>query len=101
MAGLRYDRHNVHGNIFTPRLSLKYSPNKDNTIRLTGGSGYRVVNLFTEDHAALTGSREVEIENDLKPEQSWNVNLNYARNIVLTKGFVRSGCQLILHVFYK
>jgi outer membrane receptor for ferrienterochelin and colicins len=99
LAGLRYDRHNVHGNIFTPRLSLKYSPNKDNTIRLTGGSGYRVVNLFTEDHAALTGSREVEIENDLDPEQSWNINLNYARNIVLSKGFVNLDASLFYTYF--
>lgn len=99
LAGLRYDRHNVHGNIFTPRLSLKYSPNPNNTIRLTGGSGYRIVNLFTEDHAALTGSREVEIETDLKPEQSWNVNLNYARNLILTKGFVNLDASLFYTYF--
>jgi outer membrane receptor for ferrienterochelin and colicins len=28
------------------------------------------VNLFTEDHAALTGAREIIIANNLKPEQS-------------------------------
>jgi outer membrane receptor for ferrienterochelin and colicins len=30
------------------------------------------VNLFTEDHAALTGAREIIIANNLKPEQSIN-----------------------------
>jgi outer membrane receptor for ferrienterochelin and colicins len=35
---------------------------------LSGGNGFRVVNLFTEDHAALTGAREVIIKNELKPE---------------------------------
>lgn len=99
LAGLRYDRHNVHGNIFTPRLSLKFSPNANNTLRLTGGSGYRVVNLFTEDHAALTGSREVEIRNNLKPEQSWNVNLNYARNIILNEGFINFDASLFYTYF--
>lgn len=99
LAGLRYDRHNVHGNIFTPRLSFKYSPNANNTFRLTGGSGYRVVNLFTEDHAALTGSREVEIRNNLKPEQSWNVNLNYARTIILNEGFVNFDASLFYTYF--
>lgn len=99
LAGLRYDRHNVHGNIWTPRLSFKYSPNKNNTLRLTGGSGYRVVNLFTEDHAALTGSREVEILSDLKPEQSWNVNLNYARNIILPEGFISLDASLFYTYF--
>lgn len=88
LAGLRYDQHNIHGSIFTPRLSFKYSPDKNNTFRLTSGSGYRVVNLFTEDHAALTGSREVVIQNDLNPEQSWNVNFNYAHNILMKNGFL-------------
>ncbi|MCW5911034.1 MAG: TonB-dependent receptor [Cyclobacteriaceae bacterium] len=99
LAGLRYDRHNVHGNIFTPRLSFKYSPNANNTLRLTGGSGYRVVNLFTEDHAALTGSREVEIRNDLKPEQSWNVNLNYAHNFIVNDGFIGFDASLFYTYF--
>jgi outer membrane receptor for ferrienterochelin and colicins len=36
-----------------------------------------VANVFSEDHAALTGSREVIVVDDLKPEQSVNVNLNY------------------------
>jgi outer membrane receptor for ferrienterochelin and colicins len=87
LAGIRYDLHNEHGNIFSPRLSFKYSPNKNNTIRLSGGNGFRVVNLFTEDHAALTGAREVVIKSELKPEQSWNVNLNYVTFINVKNGY--------------
>lgn len=81
LIGIRYDNNNDHGNIFTPRLSFKYKPNNNHTIRLSGGNGYRVVNLFTEDHAALTGARQVVITEKLKPEQSWNVNLNYVTQI--------------------
>ncbi|MBN8576623.1 MAG: carboxypeptidase-like regulatory domain-containing protein [Cytophagales bacterium] len=99
LAGMRYDRHNVHGNIFTPRLSFKYAPNINNTLRLTGGSGYRVVNLFTEDHAALTGSREVQIRNNLKPEQSWNANLNYAHNFIMKDGFINFDASLFYTYF--
>ncbi|AFD07259.1 TonB-dependent receptor [Solitalea canadensis] len=88
LAGIRYDHHNEHGNIFTPRLSFKYAPNTTNTIRLSAGNGYRVVNLFTEDHAALTGAREVVIKNDLLPERSWNVNLNYSTIISHSAGFI-------------
>jgi outer membrane receptor for ferrienterochelin and colicins len=44
--------------------------------------------LFTEDHAALTGSREVVIMNELRPEKSWNVNLNYSKNFVFADGIV-------------
>lgn len=88
LGGLRYDHHNHHGKIFSPRVSIKYSPDKSNTFRLSAGNGFRVVNLFTEDHAALTGARAVVIKNELKPEQSWNVNLNYATQIAHASGFI-------------
>lgn len=88
LGGMRYDYNNEHGSIYTPRLSFKYAPNSSNTFRLGGGNGYRVVNLFTEDHAALTGAREVVIASYLKPEKSWNANLNYTRFIRYHKGFM-------------
>src|SRR5690606_21982692 len=88
LTGLRYDHHNQHGHIVSPRLSFKYAPNPNNTFRLSAGNGFRVVNLFTEDHAALTGSREVIIKNELKPEQSWNVNLNYTKQIAYSGGSI-------------
>ena len=77
LLGLRYDYNSVHGNILTPRFSWKWARNAQNILRLTAGSGYRVANIFTEDHAALTGAREVVIREDLQPERSWNGNLNY------------------------
>jgi len=55
-------------------------------LRLNTGTGFRVVNLFTEDHAALTGSREVVIVGDLAPEESINVNLNYLMKRYLASG---------------
>jgi outer membrane receptor for ferrienterochelin and colicins len=88
LGGLRYDYNSDHGSIFTPRLSCKYKPDKTNTIRLSGGNGYRVVNLFTEDHAALTGARKVIIASALKPEQSWNGNINYTAFVRHKKGFI-------------
>jgi len=87
LAGLRYDYNSTHGNIFTPRLSFKYAPNNSSTFRLSAGNGYRVVNLFTEDHAALTGAREVVIAAALQPEQSWNGNANYSAFIKHSSGF--------------
>ncbi len=88
LLGLRYDYNNEHGNIITPRLSFKYSPDKNNTIRLSAGNGFRVVNLFTEDHAALTGAREVVIASALRPEKSWNTNLNYTGFVILKKAVI-------------
>jgi outer membrane receptor for ferrienterochelin and colicins len=81
LLGFRYDHNPVHGNIYTPRIAYKWSMNDNNIIRLNAGTGFRVVNLFTEDHAALTGARYVEVKSELKPEKSYNVNLNYIKKI--------------------
>jgi outer membrane receptor for ferrienterochelin and colicins len=87
LLGMRYDYNSIHGNVFTPRINYKWnSKNKHNILRLSLGNGYRVANVFTEDHAALTGAREVIFLNDLKPETSWNGNLNFVKNIFATNG---------------
>ncbi|MBT8257233.1 MAG: TonB-dependent receptor [Bacteroidia bacterium] len=90
LLGARYDYDKRHGNIFTPRLAYKFKPSDQDVIRLNAGTGFRVVNLFTEDHAAVTGSREVLIEEQLKPERSINVNLNYLRKFFTEKGMIIS-----------
>ncbi|WP_288881956.1 TonB-dependent receptor [Pedobacter panaciterrae] len=86
LAGFRYDYNSVHGNIFTPRVAYKWSIDDNNILRLNAGTGFRVVNIFTEDHAALTGARTVEIPNELKPEKTYNVNLNYLKKIYTDNG---------------
>ncbi|HRO42404.1 MAG TPA: TonB-dependent receptor [Flavipsychrobacter sp.] len=88
LAGYRYDYNEHHGNIHSPRLAYKWSPNKSNTLRASFGTGFRVVNLFTEDHAALTGAREVIIEEELNPERSYNGNLNYVLKTTFNSGFI-------------
>lgn len=82
LLGLRYDYNNNHGNILTPRFAYKWKINEDNIFRVNAGTGFRVVNLFTEDHAALTGARTVEILEALRPEKSYNVNLNFLKRII-------------------
>ncbi|ALJ00213.1 TonB-dependent receptor [Rufibacter tibetensis] len=86
LLGMRYDYNSRHGNIFTPRLAYKWAPNENNILRLNAGTGFRVVNLFTEEHAALTGSRTVEVKEELNPEKSYNVNLNYIKKVVTSNG---------------
>ncbi|MEZ4810053.1 MAG: TonB-dependent receptor [Allomuricauda sp.] len=86
LAGLRYDYDRRHGNIFTPRAAYKWKLSDHDILRVNAGTGFRVVNLFTEDHAALTGSREVVITEALKPERSVNVNLNYLKKIYSDNG---------------
>jgi outer membrane receptor for ferrienterochelin and colicins len=84
LTGLRYDYNSIHGSILTPRINYKWnSPDKKNIFRASVGNGYRVANVFTEDHAALTGAREVEFIEELRPEKSWNANLNLEKKIII------------------
>ena len=79
IGGWRTDHYRRHGLIHSPRFSLKWQAGKWTTLRFNSGTGFRVVNLFTEDHAFVTGQRSVEITEDLEPERSVNaaVNLNH------------------------
>tara|TARA_R110001592_G_scaffold32178_9_gene112830 strand:- start:6823 stop:9099 length:2277 start_codon:yes stop_codon:yes gene_type:complete len=86
LLGVRYDYDNRHGSIFTPRGAYRFKFTDTDILRLNAGTGFRVVNLFTEEHAALTGSREVVITEELKPERSFNVNLNYLKKKYGDKG---------------
>ncbi len=76
LVGLRFDHHTEHGLVTAPRLSVKFSPGTLTTFRASAGTGFRVVNVFTEDHAALTGSREVVFTEDLNPEQSRSISVS-------------------------
>ncbi len=97
LLGLRYDYHNVHSDIWTPRLAYKWSISEVDIFRINAGTGFRVVNLFTEDHAALTGAREVIIQDELAPEQSYNVNANFVHKWYMENG---GGLHLELSGFY-
>src|SRR5690606_27200340 len=88
LLGMRYDYDKRHGSIITPRVAYRYKPTENDIIRLNAGTGFRVVNLFTEKHAALTGARDVIIEEALKPERSYNINVNYLKKIYAKNGMM-------------
>ena len=99
LLGARYDYNSIHGSIFTPRFAYRFKASENTIFRLNAGTGFRVVNLFTEDHAALTGARKVIIKNELKPEESWNVNLNYATTLVHAYGYANLDVSLFYTYF--
>jgi len=77
LGGLRVDHHQEHGFITSPRLALKWEATHHQTLRLNASTGFRLVNLFSEDHAAISGVRRLQIEEQLRPERSYNATLNY------------------------
>lgn len=89
LLGARVDYNSIHGRIFSPRVNYKWnSIDKSDIVRVSIGNGFRVANVFTEDHAALTGAREVEFDGELQPETSWNINLNYVKKFLLKNSFI-------------
>ncbi|MDC3366162.1 carboxypeptidase-like regulatory domain-containing protein [Flavobacteriaceae bacterium] len=89
LIGTRYDYNSLHGTIFSPRVNYKWnSKNNKNILRFSIGNGFRVVNIFTEDHAALSGAREVVFEGELSPEKSWNANVNFVKKISINNTLI-------------
>jgi outer membrane receptor for ferrienterochelin and colicins len=60
-----------------------------------------VVNIFTEDHAALTGARSVKFEGELNPETSWNVNLNFINKNYFTNGFFLGIDSSVFYTYFN
>ena len=89
LIGARYDYNSLHGTIFSPRVNYKWnSKNNKNILRFSVGNGFRVANIFTEDHAALSGAREVVFEGELSPEKSWNANVNFVKKISINNTLI-------------
>lgn len=103
LTGLRYDYHQIHGSIFSPRVNYQWkSNNRKNILRIGAGNGYRVANVFTEDHAALTGARKVVFTEALRPETSYNGNINFIKQIATKKlGFITFDATLFYTYFHN
>lgn len=88
LTGIRLDWHPDHGAIWSPRIAFHQHLSENQSLRWSTGSGFRVVSLFTEDHAALSGAREVVIRSNLNPERSWSSTLNYNLKIPSKRFFL-------------
>ncbi|NMM48785.1 TonB-dependent receptor [Marinigracilibium pacificum] len=77
LGGLRLDYFSLNGLIPSPRLHVKKKFSPVTSTSLSFGTGFRIINLFTEDHAFVSGQREIVIEEDLNPEKSYNIALNF------------------------
>ncbi len=76
IAGARYDFHNIYGNLFTPRLHVKYQPFEEVSIRASAGKGYHLPNIFAENAGLFISSRDVFVDEKLNAEESWNYGVN-------------------------
>ncbi len=85
IAGFRADYHNQYGLFWTPRMHAKYMLNEHWSARGTVGKGYRVANVYAENTALLTSSRQFVVTEELKNEEAWNYGLNITRTFNMNK----------------
>jgi outer membrane receptor for ferrienterochelin and colicins len=79
VPGARIDFHNLYGTFFTPRMHIKYSFDENTTLRISGGKGYRSVNMFADNINYLVGSRQFVVVNKPTYEEGWNYGFNLTR----------------------
>jgi len=94
MAGIRGDNHNQFGFKITPRSLLKYTFSPETVVRANIGTGWRTVNLFSENVGMLVSSRDVTIKENLEPEKALNYGIN------LTHKFDQSPIRGVLSLDY-
>lgn len=80
-TGLRIDHHNDFGWKATPRLLAKYDFSEYTALRFAFGTGWRTINLFSENINLLASSRDVIIADDLRPEEARNYGSSLTHKI--------------------
>lgn len=78
VAGIRADAHNLYGTFVTPRLHVRFKPDEFSSLRFSAGTGMRTANVFAENMALMASSRDIVIEESLRPERALNVGVAYA-----------------------
>ena len=84
ITGARMDHHQQWGWYFTPRSMLKLAINDKHTFRASAGTGWRQVNLFSEQMNILTSSRDIVFAETLKPEVALNWGLSHTYRFSLS-----------------
>ena len=87
IAGLRIDRHQRFGTFLTPRTMLRYAITENHILRASAGTGWRQVELFSENVNLLASSRDVRFTGDIGPEEAFTWGVDHTMQ--LTKGRVR------------
>jgi outer membrane receptor for ferrienterochelin and colicin len=106
IAGIREDHHNAYGFITTPRLHLKFDLDKKTNLRLSGGSGFRLADIFSENAGLFVSSRQYSILNrgsdygyGLNPNKAWNYGANLVRQLNI-RGHTGSLSLDLYHTYF-
>lgn len=83
IAGARFDHHNQFGWFATPRALLRYDFSERTNVRVSAGTGFRTVNLFSENIGLLASSRNIIFAESIRPERALNTGVNLNHTIAI------------------
>jgi len=96
IAGFRLDYNSLYGLFWTPRLHTKWAITKNSSLRFTAGKGYRSPNIYIENTALMTSSREFVVNERLKAEEAWNAGASFTQTFEIN----HKECSFIVDYFY-
>jgi hypothetical protein len=97
----RVDFHNLYGTFFTPRLHFRWDIDQNTTLRLSGGKGYRSVNIFAENSNYFVSSRKFKIIDKPTYEEGWNYGFNLTKYFTIDKRDLRISIEYYRTDFIK
>lgn len=83
IGGLRVDFHNEHGTIPTERFLVRYQIAKNTVARASFGTGFRVVNPFSEYPSFLGSGKNIKGISTIQPEKTINYGIDLLQYFVI------------------
>lgn len=83
VVGNRIDVHNLYGTYWSPRLHLKYHVHGQITLRASAGRGWRVPNQIAENYGYFVSSRQIFLNNNVRPEVAWTYTAGLTNEFLL------------------
>ena len=100
LLGMRLDHHPEHAFISSPRAGIK-STLMHRPCFVLILVRVSVSEYIHEDHAALTGARDLVIEEQLAPEQSYNFTVNFYKKIYTSSGWILGLETAAWHTYFS
>jgi outer membrane receptor for ferrienterochelin and colicin len=85
VAGMRIDKPNRFNWQFNPRLHFRYTPVEGTVIRLAGGRGFRIPNIFAENPFVFASSRTWMIHEKPQYEAAWNSGISFMQSFKIAE----------------
>jgi outer membrane receptor for ferrienterochelin and colicins len=82
-TGLRTDYHNTFGWFVLPRIAFFYKVKPDLSFRLSGGTGYKAPNVFTQQTVSGNFKKLLPLDNTTTAERSTGINLDVNHHVML------------------